>query len=85
MLLVGAESRQKPETFVLSSEKDSDCMDDDALAISRRRNLERANASIEMEPAELLTPTEESSRLDPEGQLVSAEHASKPLEHCIRA
>ena len=42
-------------------------MDDDALAISRRRNLERANASIEMEPAELLTPTEESIQASPRG------------------
>ena len=69
MLLVGAESKQRPEAFVLSSEKDSDCMDDGALAMSERRNVEMqsatANASIEMEPAELLTRREESIQARP--------------------
>ena len=69
MLLVGAESNQGPEAFVLSSDKDSDCMDDGALVMSERRNVEMqsatANALIEMEPAELLTSREESIQARP--------------------
>ena len=69
MLLVGAESNQGPEAFVLSSEKDLDCMDDGALAMSERRNVEMqsatANASIEMGQAELLTSREESIQARP--------------------
>jgi hypothetical protein len=57
MLLVGAESSERPEPLVLSSEEDSGCMDDGALAMSECGNVElqRAHviASIEMEPAEL--------------------------------
>ena len=69
MLLVGAESNQRPEVLVLSSEKDSDCMDAGALAMSQRCNVEMqsatASASIEMEPAELLTWREESIQARP--------------------
>ena len=71
MLLVGAESKQRPEAFVLSAEKHSKCMDDGALAMSQCRNVEMqsatANASIEMEPAELLTPREKLIQARPRG------------------
>ena len=57
LLLVGAESSDRPEPFVLSSEEDWGCMDNGALAMSERGNVElqraHVNASIQMEPAEL--------------------------------